>query len=264
MQKSLAQIPNLLTLLNLVFGCVAIVYILQNGIAIVDVGPSPENPLGKQLELLPQAIYLAPLFIGLAALADFFDGFAARLLNVQGELGKQLDSLADVVSFGVAPSLIIYQFLRLAYAGREGGLESSIIWLMPAFLLAAAAAYRLGKFNLDTRQTHHFRGTPVPSVGLMVATLPLIYWSNNSDAVLSLFRSVWFWYGLVAVLSWLMISDIPIMANKPRERTTTGMLPQLLLVAIAIISALILGWWAGPVTFAAFVLLSVIFKNRIV
>ncbi len=263
MQKQLSEIPNLLTLLNLVFGCVAIVYILQNGITIVESNPTPENPLGQELELLPQAIYLAPLFIALAAVVDFFDGFVARALNATGELGKQLDSLADVVSFGVAPSMIIYQFLRLSYAGKETGLETSVIWLMPAFLLAAAAAYRLGKFNLDSRQTHHFRGTPVPSVGLMVATLPLIYWTNNNAAVLSLFQHVWVWYGLVVLLSWLMVSDLPIMSNKPKEWKLASMLPQLLLILIAVASAILLGWWAGPVTFAAFVILSLIFKTKL-
>lgn len=259
----LSVIPNLFTLLNLVLGCLAIVVLLQNGIAIVETEASPENPIGQKLELLPEAIYLAPLFIALAAVVDFLDGFVARALKASSEMGKQLDSLADVVSFGVAPAMIVYQFLRMSYAKTEDGLEVSFWWLAPAFVLAAAAAYRLAKFNLDTRQSHCFRGTPVPSVGLMVASFPLIYWTSNNATVLQWLTNPWAWYGLVAVLSWLMVSDLPIMSNKPKAWNLPNLLPQLLVLVVAVLAAVFLGWWAGPVTFAAFVLLSIAFKNRI-
>ncbi|HSC53394.1 MAG TPA: CDP-alcohol phosphatidyltransferase family protein [Phnomibacter sp.] len=257
------QIPNLFTLLNLIFGCMAIVLLLQNGITIVETDPSPENPIGQRLELLPEAVYMAPLFIALAAVVDFLDGFVARALKASSEMGKQLDSLADVVSFGVAPSMIIYQFLRLSFAKTDNGLETAVIWLVPAFILAGAAAYRLAKFNLDTRQTHCFRGTPVPSVGMAVAAFPLIYWTSNNATTLNLLTNQWFWYGVVALLSWLMVSDIPIMSNKPKSLTVQGLLPQISVAATCIISAIFLGWWAAPVTFVAFVLFSIVFKNRI-
>lgn len=257
------QIPNLFTLLNLILGCCAIVFILQNGITIVETEPTPENPIGQKLELLPEAVYMAPLFIALAAVVDFLDGFVARALKASSEMGKQLDSLADVVSFGVAPSLIIYQLLRLSFAKTEDGLNVSFWWLLPAFVLAAAAAYRLAKFNLDTRQSHSFRGTPVPSVGITVAAFPLIYWTSNNATTLQLLTNQWFWYGLVAILSWLMVSDIPIMSNKPKSLTVSGLLPQLAVAATCITSAIFLGWWSAPVTFVAFVLFSVVFKNRI-
>jgi CDP-diacylglycerol--serine O-phosphatidyltransferase len=190
------KVPNIFTLLNLICGCLAIVYLLQNGIIIVEADPSPDNPLGQELTLLPERIYLAPLFIALAAAIDFLDGFFARALGASSDMGKQLDSLADVVSFGVAPSIIIYQLLRLSLAKEDGGLEASIIWLIPAFVLAAAAAYRLAKFNLDTRQTHSFRGTPVPSVGLAVASFPLMYWTSNTEWVLDLLTNKWFYMQL--------------------------------------------------------------------
>jgi CDP-diacylglycerol--serine O-phosphatidyltransferase len=257
------HLPNILTLLNLVLGCCAIVFLLQNGITIVATEPSPDNPIGQKLELLPEAIYLAPLFILLAAVVDFFDGFVARLVGAAGDMGKQLDSLADVVSFGVAPAMIVYQFLRMSYAKTEDGLETSFLLLAPAFLLAAAAAYRLAKFNLDTRQSHCFRGTPVPSVGLTVAAFPLIYWTSNSATTLGLLTTPWFWYGLVAVLSWLMVSDIPIMSNKPKTMTGKHLAPQLIVAVGCAVSALFLGWWAAPVTFALFVIVSLIFKKTI-
>src|SRR5215510_1528099 len=104
------QIPNFFTLLNLVFGCIAIVFVLQNGLIVFT------NEQGAQLLDIPEKIWIASLFIGLAALVDFLDGFVARLFKATSEMGKQLDSLADLVSFGVAPGLIIYQFLRMSFA----------------------------------------------------------------------------------------------------------------------------------------------------
>jgi CDP-diacylglycerol--serine O-phosphatidyltransferase len=103
---SMKQIPNLFTLLNLIFGCIAIVFTLQNGIIMFT------NEEGSQLLDIPEKIWMASLFIGLAAAVDFFDGFIARLFKATSDMGKQLDSLADVVSFGVAPGMIIYQFLQ--------------------------------------------------------------------------------------------------------------------------------------------------------
>src|SRR5690606_37915026 len=137
------QIPNLFTLLNLVFGCIAIVFTLQNGITILT------TPEGAQLIDIPEKIWMASLFIGLDAVVDFLDGFIARLFKASSEMGKQLDSLAAVVSFGVAPAMIIYQFLRLSLAQEEDGLDTAMIWLVPAFILPAAAAWRLARFNLD-------------------------------------------------------------------------------------------------------------------
>lgn len=99
------QIPNIFTLLNLVFGCLAIVCILQAGlIYTID-----ENS-GQNYIIIPEKIYLASVFIGCAAVIDFFDGFVARLLKATSEMGKQLDSLADVVSFGVAPGSLSMNF----------------------------------------------------------------------------------------------------------------------------------------------------------
>src|SRR5258708_33487966 len=99
------QIPNLFTLLNLVFGSLAIIFCLQNGIVIID------DSSGGQLINMSEKIWMTSLFIGLAAIVDFADGFVARLFKASSERGRQLDSLADLVSFGVAPGLILYQFL---------------------------------------------------------------------------------------------------------------------------------------------------------
>ena len=255
------NIANYLTLTNLVFGCLAIVFTLQGVWQWVE---DPNQLAGYRVELLPEKLFLASLFIGLAAVVDFFDGFVARILGAEGDMGKQLDSLADIVSFGVAPSMIIFQFLRLSLAKEDDGLSASFLWLVPAFGIAAAAAWRLARFNIDTgTPSHFFRGTPVPSVGIMVASLPLIWWQANSQFEIDILTHKWVLFGLVAVLSWLMVSNLPIMGNKPRQKSIKGFLPQICVLVTGVIGALFLGWWAVPATFAAFVAFSIVFKKII-
>ena len=250
------NIPNLFTLLNLVFGCIAIIYTLQNGIVIT------ADAEGALLLDIPEKIWMASLFIGLAAVVDFLDGFVARLFNASSEMGKQLDSLADVVSFGVAPGMIIYQFLRLSFAQGEGGIDTSILWLAPAFILPCAAAWRLARFNLDNSQSFSFKGMPVPAVGIFVASLPLIYWNVNEAWIQELLLNKWFLYGLVVVLSWLMVSNLPLMALKFKDYSIKNNLPKLLLLIIAVVAFVMVKWLAIPITVLAYVLLSLLFKNK--
>ena len=249
------QIPNIFTLLNLIFGCLAIVVTLQNGITI------QYNGEGTQLVDIPEKIWMASLFIGLAAGVDFLDGFVARLFNGSSEMGKQLDSLADVVSFGVAPAMIIYQFLRLAAAKEESGIDVSIVWLIPAFILAAAAAYRLAKFNLDNRQQYGFRGMPTPAVGLLIASFPLIYWHAESEMVVNILLNKWLLYGVVIGLSWLMISDLPMMAMKFKNSSLKGNLSKVILLVLSLAAILLFQWLAVPVIFVTYIILSLVFKN---
>jgi CDP-diacylglycerol---serine O-phosphatidyltransferase len=250
------QIPNLFTLLNLVFGCLAIIFTLQNGIIIT------ADSQGTQLIDIPEKIWLASLFIGLAAIIDFADGFVARLFKASSEMGKQLDSLADLVSFGVAPGMIIYQFLRLSFAQEDGGLDTSLLWLLPSLLLPCAAAWRLARFNLDNSQSFSFKGLPVPAVGMFVASLPLIYWNVNQQWVMDLLLNKWFLYGLTVLLSYLMVSNIPLMSLKFKDFTLKNNLPKILLLVISLVSIFIFTWMAVPVMILAYVLLSLIFKNK--
>ena len=250
------QVPNLFTLLNLIFGCLAIVAVLQNGIMIT------VDPLGTELLYIPEKIWLASLFIGLAAVIDFLDGFVARFFNATSEMGKQLDSLADVVSFGVAPGMIFYQFLRLSLAGSENGMNTSIIWLIPAFIIPAAAAWRLARFNLDNEQSKNFKGMPVPAVGLFVASLPLAYWNVNESWLQDLMNNKWFLYALIFILSWLMVSRIPLMGLKFSDFKLSSNLSKYLLIVIAVLAILLLKWLAGPVIILAYVLLSLLFKTK--
>lgn len=249
------QIPNLFTLLNLLFGCLAIVCILQNGITI------QYDTEGSQLVDIPEKIWMASLFIGLAGVVDFLDGFVARLFKATSAIGKQLDSLADVVSFGVAPSMILWQFLRLSWAGAEDGIEVSIIALVPALFIACAAAYRLAKFNIDDSQGYGFKGVPTPAVGLLVASFPLIYWHTESAGIINLLTNKWFLYAVIILLCSLMISNLNIMALKFKDFSVKNNMPKILLVLAAVVSFIFLQWLAVPVIFILYILLSLFYKQ---
>ncbi len=249
------QIPNLFTLLNLFAGCLAIVCIMQTGVTI------SVTPNGDNLVVIPEKIYVASILIGVAALIDFLDGFVARLLKVPSEMGKQLDSLADGVSFGVAPGLIAYQFLRLSYAQQADGLDISMLWLLPAFIIPCAGAYRLARFNIDASQSHGFKGVPIPAAGLLFASFPLIYWYSGNEFIIHLLLNKWFWYAAIIIISYLMVSKLPMMAMKFSGVTIKKLLPFLILAVILLAAGLSFGWLSVPITFIAYVILSLSLKQ---
>jgi CDP-diacylglycerol--serine O-phosphatidyltransferase len=156
----------------------------------------------------------------------------------------------------------LYQFLRMSFAGKTGALDTSIVWLMPAFILSCASAYRLAKFNTDSTQQYGFKGVPTPAVGVLVASFPLIYWYSRNDLATQLLLNSWALYGLILLLSWLMISNLPIMALKFKDFTLKNNLPKLLLLAIAVVAAILLKWIAVPVVFIAYIVVSLALKNK--
>lgn len=249
------SIPNLFTLLNLVFGCLAVILILQNGIVALD------SPDGGQYIGMPEKTALASLFIGLAALVDFLDGLVARLFKATSPMGKELDSLADVVSFGVAPGMILYQLLRLSFAGQQDGLDVSVGWLLPALLIPCAAAYRLARFNIDDTQQYGFKGVPTPAAGLLIASLPLISWYTNSRMVEAALLNKWVLYALILLIAYLMVSNLPLMAIKFKDTSVKGNLPKLLLVVLAVVAAIFLRWLAVPVVFVFYIIVSLAFQD---
>jgi CDP-diacylglycerol---serine O-phosphatidyltransferase len=250
------QIPNLLTLLNLFFGCIAIIFILQNGISVM------YSADGAQLVDMPEKIWMASLFIGLAALADFLDGFAARLFKSDSKLGKELDSLADLVSFGVAPGMILYQFLRMSFMKQENGLDISLAWLLPALLIPCAGAYRLARFNLDQSQQYGFKGIPIPAVGLLIASFPLIYWNAHEGLIVGLLLNKWVLYLIILLLSMGMISKLPLMALKFKNFQLKNNLSKFILILLSLIIAILLGWLSVPIIFVLYIILSLLFKNQ--
>ncbi len=149
------SLPNVLTLLNLVAGSTAIFYAFEH----------------------PGKLTYAAILIFVAVFFDFIDGFVARLLNRQSKIGKQLDSLADLVSFGIAPAAVIFLMLKAALEVKAFSIDLpyvQVLILLSPIVLIIAAALRLAKFNVDSRQTHHFLGMPVPVSAIFFASLPLV------------------------------------------------------------------------------------------
>lgn len=254
------QLPNIFTLLNLFFGCLAIIFALQTESVIMFVNDEYSSSSFN----IPEKLTWAAIFIGIAAVIDFLDGFVARFLNASSEMGKQLDSLSDVVSFGVAPSVIIYQLLRFSFAREENGLEVSIIWLLPAFIIACAAAYRLAKFNLDDTQTYYFKGIPTPAVALLIASFPLILHFNAAlFGAGNILINKYFLYCLILLLSYLMLCNIPMMSMKFKDYTLKNNLPKIILIVLGLITATFLQWIAVPLIFLSYIILSLVYKNKL-
>jgi CDP-diacylglycerol--serine O-phosphatidyltransferase len=251
------QLPNFFTLLNLFFGCLAIVCGLQPGLIVA------ARPDGQLYVDVPEKLWMVSLFIALAAVVDFLDGFLARALHADSAMGKQLDSLADLVSFGVAPALLIYHFLRLSWAQDPSAMELGSMLLWPAFILPLAAAWRLARFNLAPASLHVFRGLPVPAAGLFIASLPVLYWRADKEWLISLLLNSYFLYALIALLSSLMISSIPLLTLKFSSFSWASNKPRYLLILLSLVAIVSLQWLALPIIIILYVLLSLLFKNQL-
>jgi len=257
------NIPNLFTLLNLIFGCIAIVYILQVGQSIVVLN----DQTGAFDPFFPEKLAWGSMFIFLAAIVDFLDGFVARIFKATSKMGEQLDSLSDMVSFGVAPGMILYQLLRLSFAQQENGLDVSFIALLPAFVFTAAAAWRLAKFNISTEQTNSFVGLPTPSAGLLIASFPLIIWYEYFG-LQQLLINKWFLYGVIVFVSYLMVSTLPLMALKFKDFTFGNNRGRFILIALSAVVIIFLAlmktlWLAWPIILVLYILLSLFYRETI-
>ena len=227
------HIPNTITCCNLLSGSVSILLLCQNHV------------LG------------AATMIFVAAIFDFFDGFAARMLNAKSPIGGELDSLSDVVSFGVAPSFIIA--MLLSKTGISWMVADVNVFPMLAFILAAFAAVRLAKFNIDTRQSTSFIGLPVPAVGLFIASLPLMLSRISTESALYNFIvNPYFLLAIVAIFSWLMISEVPFFSFKIKSLRFKENILRYFVVIFAIVAFIILKLVALPFVFLFYILLSVI------
>ena len=226
-------LPNLITLVNLFCGINALILWLN-----------------AQYE---QAF----TFIVIAAAADFLDGFVARLLNVSSEIGKQLDSLCDLVSFGVFPSIIVYTYLKEHQS--LGEFLPYAAW--PAFLIALGAAYRLAKFNIDTRQTTDFIGLNTPSSTIFILGLYFI----ESQQVFGLdpfIKHPLFLYSICVIIPILMNTEIHMFGLKIKSFTLKGNELQLILVVCSLISIILLGWAALSFIILFYLILSILFHNK--
>ena len=250
------QIPNLFTLLNLFFGCLAIVFALQTNTVIIYVNDQFNSSFN-----IPEKITWAAICIMIAAVIDFLDGFVARLLKATSEMGKQLDSLSDVVSFGVAPAVIVYQLLKFSFAREENGLDISTFWLMPAFILLVRQLIGLLNSTSIHTQAIFFQGSSC-SRSRFIGGFFSAYSAFQSIAYVTSFFSINGFLLLILVLSYLMVSNIRMMSLKFPDFTFQNNIPKIILLVIAIIAAVFLamGCRTGSVYILCFIIIEQ-FKN---
>jgi CDP-diacylglycerol---serine O-phosphatidyltransferase len=217
------HIPNILTLLNLFCGCCALVCLFSTDFEFET----------------------ATLFLLASGVCDFLDGMVARLLNVKSEFGKEVDSLADMVSFGVVPGAIVYMLLHNPQLFINGEFHPLSInhLAMPAFIISAFSCYRLAKFNLDTRQTQDFIGLNTPSNTMFFIGLLYIA-KENVFGLASTIQSPAFLYSLIPLSSLLLISEIPMFSMKTKGLGWKGNESRFLFLIISI-GLLIWLKWAG-------------------
>ncbi len=220
------HVPNGITSLNLASGCVSIVLAL-NG-----------------------QTQAAALLILLAAVFDFLDGLAARVLRAYSPIGKELDSLADVVSFGVAPAMILYH--ELVYLALTTG--SSTFWAWFAFLIPVASALRLAKFNVDNRQDHFFLGLPTPANALFWA-FGMAY---SFDAEAYPLLHPLYLLPVVILFSGLMVSNVPMFSLKLKSLKGKENIKTWLFLAGCIILMVLLGWEGVAACIGLYIILSLL------
>ena len=231
------NIPNFITLINLFMGCCALASVLYGQ-------------------------FVQAFFFSLAGgVADYLDGTFARVLKVKSPLGGQLDSLADMVSFGVVPGAILYMLLVKGFSGREVLPIELTLAASPAFLVTLFAALRLAIFNLDTRQTEDFIGMPTPACAAFAVGLMLIY-HYDSYSLADFVINPLFVYPLIPVLCWLMVSSLPMFSLKFKNLAWKGNEIRFIFAAVTAAMIALLKEAAFSPIIAVYVLFSALCKKK--
>ncbi|MEO9571692.1 MAG: CDP-alcohol phosphatidyltransferase family protein [Polaribacter sp.] len=237
------HIPNLITLGNLFCGTIATILAVEGNFV------------------------LAGLFVVIGILFDFFDGFVARILNVTGELGKQLDSLADMVTSGVVPGIIMFNLLSVnnnlgSFSVNTefmswSGFKFELIQIL-GLLLTLGACYRLAKFNIDTRQSDSFIGLPTPAMSLFVISLPLIQEYSTIEFAQNLITNNYFLIAITILLTYLMNAELPLFSLKFKEYSIKNNLMKYLFLMSSLLMIIFLHYISIPLIIIIYVALSVI------
>ena len=229
--------PNILTSLGLIGGCI--------GIGMVYTGD----------------IIFASVMIIIAAAFDFLDGLTARLLNAQSKFGKELDSLADVVSFGVLPGMILFRLLEIPFSEAE---DWKVYLPFISFLIPLFSALRLAKFNTDTRQSECFLGVPTPANALFIGSIPLIIALQNETLPVftAVFSNPGFIISLIFLLSFLLVAPLPLFAFKFTDFTWKSNNVKYILIFISTVLIIVFQFVAAPMIFFLYILLSIIFNPQ--
>lgn len=237
------HIPNLITLLNLLCGCIATVFAVSNRLEV------------------------AAIFVFLGIFFDFFDGLAARLLDVKSELGLQLDSLADMVTSGLVPGIVMYQLLLMSHSGgwnldRMGSttaMVSEIPWLpFFGFVITLASAYRLAKFNLDENQVSSFVGLPTPANALLILSFPLMLLYHNNDVLNGIILNQWFLICTTILSAYLLNAPIALFALKFKNWGFKDNALRYVFIIISFVLIITLKYMAIPAIIAFYIISSLV------
>lgn len=236
------HLPNFLTLLNLFCGCIAVVFAVMN------------------------SLDLAAIFVFFGILFDFLDGFAARMLKVTSDIGVQLDSLADMVTSGLVPGIVMFQLLSMAQKNGWNldlfGMHTEV-GLLPlfGFLITLASAYRLANFNIDENQVSSFRGLPTPANTLLILSLPLILFYQNNDFLNDLILNQWFLIGITLLSVFLLNSKIELFALKFQGTSFKENGVKYLFLIGSLVLIITLKFLAIPLIIAFYILTSLVTKS---
>ncbi|TNJ45745.1 CDP-alcohol phosphatidyltransferase family protein [Tamlana fucoidanivorans] len=243
------HIPNAITLLNLFCGSIAVIFTVNNN------------------------LLTAAIFVFLGIFFDFFDGFAARKLKVQSELGLQLDSLADVVTSGLVPGLVMYKLLvlsldRVVLNSSNGWSGNGFSGITPASLLplfglfiTLASAYRLAKFNIDDEQQTYFKGLPTPANALLILSLPLILEFQDNDVINAVILNKWFLIAVTILSCYLLNSKIKLFALKFKDFSFKANAIRYIFLILSLVMLIVLQFAAVPFIIVLYILLSVLDKS---
>jgi len=233
------HIPNFITLLNLLSGVLAIVFATQN-----------------QLEYAAYFVFAGIIF-------DFFDGFVARLLHVSSELGVQLDSLADMVTSGVAPGIVMFQLIRNSDADWHmidylSDFRNISFLPFVGLLITLAAAYRLAKFNIDDRQEHDFIGLPTPALTIFIVSLPLISLYGNHEWTMNMVQDSYFLIATTLLGSFLMNSELRMFSLKFKNISLKDNLLKYIFLILSLLLSIVLHIAAIPFIIMLYVIICIV------
>jgi CDP-diacylglycerol--serine O-phosphatidyltransferase len=241
-------IPNFVTLLNLFCGSIAVLFAVNGNMK------------------------MTALFVFLGIFFDFFDGLLARKLNVQSELGVQLDSLADMVTSGLVPGIVMYKLLQQAIPIWRSDEIYSIVgfeyenpelyYFLPLFgiLITLASAYRLAKFNISDNQSDAFIGLPTPANTLLIVSLPLIMEFQNNNTLNSIILNQWFLIGMTLLSCYLLNANIRLLALKFKNFSFSDNKFRYILIGLSVLLILGFHFTAIPLIIILYIILSV-FNN---
>ena len=231
-KRDLHSLPNLFTAINLMSG----------GIAVYG--------------LITKIDFIVPICILVSIVCDFFDGFVARKMNIQSSIGKELDSLADVISFGLVPCFMLLRMFNPTMEFKTS-LIGLLLFILP-FTIAVYSAFRLAKFNLETRDSEYFYGLNTPSNTLMILGVYLSWLSNDFNLIDFLDQNWILLMVTVITINYLLISNTPMFSNKSIKKQFKGNLPFLLLSIIGLVSIIFFKYIGISLAIMTYVLLSIL------